>query len=158
MACPKCVAVPSAKVICADNAADQELASHRQAHNDASRAANAPSVISVATPLNPPSTTSPTSSCSHKVTVVEVDDNDNDIELMGSTHKKRLMKGKKRAYSPDPPECTNETEHDASPSTVNAPHATSSANHSDEVDADGFLKDVQVMSIDEASENPCQEQ
>ncbi|KIK31547.1 hypothetical protein CY34DRAFT_36941, partial [Suillus luteus UH-Slu-Lm8-n1] len=34
----------------------------------------------------------------------------------------------------------------------------SSANHSDEVDADGFLKDVQVMSIDEASENPRQEQ
>jgi hypothetical protein len=90
---PKRVAVPSAKVICADNAADQELASHRRAHNDASRAANAPSVISVAIPLNPPSTASPTSSRSHKVTVVEVDDNDNDIELTGSTHKKRLTKG-----------------------------------------------------------------
>ncbi|KAG0705535.1 hypothetical protein DFH29DRAFT_996849 [Suillus ampliporus] len=132
MACLKRVAVPSVKVICADNAADRELASH--------------------------SITSPTSSRSHKVTIVEVDDNDNDIELTGSTHKKRLMKGKKRAYSPDPPECVNETEHDASPSTVNALHATSSANQSDEVDADGFLKDVQVVSINEASENPHQEQ
>ncbi|KAG1750510.1 uncharacterized protein EDB91DRAFT_1078530 [Suillus paluster] len=142
-----CASIPTARNHLLVRHALNMLLCHqrRRAHNDASHAANAPSA-------------SPTSSHSHKVTIVEVDDDNNDIELTGSTHKKRLMKGKKRAYSPDPPEHANETEHDASPSTVNAPHATSSANHSDEVDADGFLKDVQVMSIDEASENPRQEQ
>ncbi|KAG1866738.1 hypothetical protein F4604DRAFT_1682809 [Suillus subluteus] len=104
--------------------------------------------VSVAIPPNPPSTTSPSSSHSHKVTIVEVDDDINNIELPS----------KKQAHSPDPPKCANKTEHntsnDASPSTVNPLHA-----NSDKVDADGFLKDVQVMSINdsEASETPCQE-
>jgi hypothetical protein len=69
---PKRVVVPSAKVISADNAADQELSSHQRAHN-ASRA------------VSPP--TSPGS------TRITVDGNNDEIdsELISST--KRLIKG-----------------------------------------------------------------
>jgi len=73
---PKRVVVPSAKVISADNAADQELPSHRRAHN-ASHAANLP-----------------TSLGSARVTITEVDDEDNEIALISSSKQaKRLIKG-----------------------------------------------------------------
>jgi hypothetical protein len=68
---PKRVVVPSAKVISADNAADQELSSHQRAHN-ASRA------------INPP--TSPGST--------RITDDEIDSELISSSKQtKRLIKG-----------------------------------------------------------------
>jgi len=73
---PKRVVVLSAKVISADNAADQELPSHWQAHN-ASHAANLP--------MSPGSV---------RVTITEVDDNDNEIALISSSKQaKWLIKG-----------------------------------------------------------------
>ena len=68
--CPKRVVVPSAKVISADNAADQELSSHQRAHN-ASRAVN-------------PST-SPGS------TRITIDGNNDEID--SELIRKRLIKG-----------------------------------------------------------------
>lgn len=81
---PKRVAVPSAKVISADNAADQELLSHRRAHI-ASRATDA---LTLPQPVIPPPShdvACPSSSDSY------LDANDSDIELVG--HPKRLTKG-----------------------------------------------------------------
>ncbi|KAG2158679.1 uncharacterized protein EDB93DRAFT_1100323 [Suillus bovinus] len=74
---PKRVAVPSAKVISADNAADQELLSHRIAH-----IANCAAVI-----LDP----------------TDLDGADNDkIQLVSPHTNKRLIKGQKQvAQSPD---------------------------------------------------------
>jgi hypothetical protein len=88
---PKRVAVPSAKVISADNAADQELLSHRRAHI-ASRATDALSratdALTLPQPVIPPPShdvACPSSSDSY------LDANDSDIELIG--HPKRLTKG-----------------------------------------------------------------
>jgi hypothetical protein len=73
---PKWVVVPSAKVISTNNAADQKLPSHQLAHN-ASYAANLP-----------------TSPGSARVTITEVDDDDNEIALISSSKQaKRLIKG-----------------------------------------------------------------
>ncbi|KAG2141923.1 hypothetical protein DEU56DRAFT_754884 [Suillus clintonianus] len=87
------------------------------------------------------------------ITVTDFDEDDSDIESLHSKTR-RLMKGKKRARAAadgnsegaelEPDSLLNE----ALPSaTINPPQAPAIVD--DELDADGFLKDVQVMDIDE---------
>ncbi|KAG2030879.1 hypothetical protein BDR03DRAFT_986775 [Suillus americanus] len=140
---PKRVAVPSAKVISADNAADQELLSHQIAHI-ANRAA---------VTLDP----------------TDLDRVDNDkIKLVSPHTNKQLIKGQKQvAQSPDakdvdfaqPPASDKDKEEDPLMSMtppkkwqkkVPLPNA-------DSVNAEGFLTDIKVVGIDKPSK-PRQEQ
>ncbi|KAG2752434.1 hypothetical protein P692DRAFT_201863183 [Suillus brevipes Sb2] len=138
---PKRVAVPSAKVISADNIADLELHSHRKAHVTTNAVAS-----HIQTPI----------------TVTAFDEDDSDIESLHSKTK-QLTKGKKRAHSAangnsegaelELDSLLNEVPPSA---TINPPQAPT-ISVDDELDADRFLKDMQVMDINEPKKS-CQEQ
>ncbi|KAG1731054.1 uncharacterized protein EDB91DRAFT_1085179 [Suillus paluster] len=124
---PKCVPVPSAKVVSADNTAELELPSHRNAHN-ASRTASA--------------ALRPSSHTQTPITEFERDDHESNGEL----NLKRLSKGKKCARTP------KDDNESPPPDEPDIPHVRAD----DDVDAEGFLKDIKVMDIDEP-EKPRQE-
>ncbi|KAG1781343.1 hypothetical protein EV702DRAFT_1193527 [Suillus placidus] len=149
---PKHVPVPSAKVVSADNTAELELPSHRNAHNASCTASAA---------LRPSGCLNLKQLRKGKKCVCTLEDDNKslppdkpDILNEATTGKKkcvRIPKDDNKSPPPDEPDILNEAG-----SSINAPHHTAQVHADDDVDAEGFLKDIEVMDIDEP-EKPHQE-